>query len=310
MSEPNRNIKDVLFRFIFGREENKKNLLELYNALNNSHYTNPNEMELTTLENVVYMNIKNDISFLFGFEMTLYEHQSTFSPNMPLRGLLYFSSLYDVYLEKNHLRNKLYRDTKVTIPTPRYIVFYNGTKELPDTMEMKLSEMFEKKVDTGCEWTATLININAGKNKELMSACEMLRDYAEFVQLCRQYGETMGIREGTVRAAEETIAKHNTLYDIFSRSKAEVIEMFLTDFNQEEYDEELREEGREEGRAAQQETILDFLAEHGEITEELAKRICEEESISVLKAWIKLAARVESIEEFWEKIQADGNGKG
>lgn len=75
-----RNYKDTLFRMLF---KEKENLLSLYNALNGTSYTDAEELEITTLENAVYMNYKNDVSFVLGYEMMLYEHQSTINPNMP-----------------------------------------------------------------------------------------------------------------------------------------------------------------------------------------------------------------------------------
>ena len=91
--------KDSMFRDLFGSEEHKANALSLYNALNGSHYTNPDDLQLTTLDDVLYMHVKNDISFLIGDEMVLWEHQSTSNPNMPLRGLQYFARLYSALVD-------------------------------------------------------------------------------------------------------------------------------------------------------------------------------------------------------------------
>ena len=88
----NKKVKDSLFRFLFG--ENKENAISLYNAVNNTAYTAGDGFEYTTLEDVVYMKMKNDVSFVLGVNLNLYEHQSTYNPNMPLRGLLYFADLY------------------------------------------------------------------------------------------------------------------------------------------------------------------------------------------------------------------------
>lgn len=80
----NRKYKDTLFRFLFGRD--KKNALSLYNAINHSSYTEEDDLEYTTLDDVIYMKFKNDVSFLIGKTLNLYEHQSSYNPNMPLRG--------------------------------------------------------------------------------------------------------------------------------------------------------------------------------------------------------------------------------
>ncbi|MBO4387405.1 MAG: hypothetical protein J5817_10395, partial [Treponema sp.] len=99
-SLPNRQYKDRLFKAIFGRdtEESKRWRLELYNALNGTSYTDPDALEVNTIENVIYITMRNDISFLVDSQMNLYEQQSTRNPNMPLRGLMYFAQLYQIYL--------------------------------------------------------------------------------------------------------------------------------------------------------------------------------------------------------------------
>ena len=133
----NKKYKDRIFRMIF---HEKKELLELYNAVNNSNYTNPDDLTITTIEDVVYMGMKNDLSFLIGDVMNLYEHQSSFSPNLPLRGLFYFSSLYKEYIEP--VKHRLYTASPLHIPFPKYVVFYNGTKKEPERQELKLSDLF------------------------------------------------------------------------------------------------------------------------------------------------------------------------
>ena len=135
----NTKYKDRLFRLIF-RE--KKELLELYNALNESNYTNPEDLKITTIEDVVYMGMQNDLSFIIGDEMNLYEHQSTFCPNLPLRGLFYFSSLYKAYVEP--IKHRLYSTSELKIPFPQYIVFYNGIEIKPERQELKLSMLFKE----------------------------------------------------------------------------------------------------------------------------------------------------------------------
>ena len=109
----NRKYKDVLFRHLF---RDKQDLLELYNALNNSTYENPEELEVITMEDVIFMKMKNDLPFIIANQLNLYEHQSTYSPNMPLRGLLYFSRQYEgiVAQKKDHL----YGSKLIKLPTP------------------------------------------------------------------------------------------------------------------------------------------------------------------------------------------------
>jgi len=137
----NREYKDRLFRLIFADEKNKANTLALYNALNNSSYTNEDDLEITTIEDAIYLKMKNDLSFVIADTMNLYEQQSTHNPNMPLRGFLYFSNLYEKYLSQNELT--LHVNSLVKIPTPNYIVFYNGVSKRPAIEKLQLSDAFQ-----------------------------------------------------------------------------------------------------------------------------------------------------------------------
>lgn len=105
----NRNHKDSLFRMVFKKKED---LLELYNAINGTNYTNAEELEVNTLENALYMGIKNDISFLIGYTMNLYEHQSSQSANMPVRGLIYLTRQFENYIA--NIR-KYQKDKRLTL---------------------------------------------------------------------------------------------------------------------------------------------------------------------------------------------------
>lgn len=158
----NREHKDRVFRLLFN---NKKNLMELYNALNKTNYTDEKNFTINTLDNAIFMSMKNDMSFIVGSDMCLYEHQSTICPNMPLRGLFYINELY----KKISDTKPLYSTTLINIPTPHYIVFYNGAKNMEDIVIQRLSDAFINKDKKGCiEVTAKLINVNYGHNKELM----------------------------------------------------------------------------------------------------------------------------------------------
>ena len=67
--------------------------LETYNALNDTDYTDTGAVVIQKLGGKVLLSVRNDASFLIDACLNLYEHQSTFNPNMPLRFLLYFSDL-------------------------------------------------------------------------------------------------------------------------------------------------------------------------------------------------------------------------
>ena len=246
----NREHKSTLFCKAF---EEKKYLLELYNSVNNSAYQNPEDLEVNTLEDVVYISMKNDKSFLIDGNMNLYEHQSTYSPNMPLRGLLYFAKLYSRYVKENHLN--LFSTTLQKIPTPKYVVFYNGTQDQPDEQILTLSEAFQKskegEYEDGClECYARMLNINYGHNRELMQKCRRLEEYAIFISKVREHTtrDPKNLSEAIERAVDECIDE-GILADILSSQKAEVLELALTTFDRELYEQGLREEGESIGEA-------------------------------------------------------------
>ena len=108
-----RKYKDILFRYVF---RGKKEILQLYNAINNTNYTNADDLAITTMEDVIYVGMKNDLSFIIVNELNLYEHQSTINENMPLRGLLYFARLYESYLDTRELNRHQRR--RIPLPFP------------------------------------------------------------------------------------------------------------------------------------------------------------------------------------------------
>ena len=240
----NRQYKDRLWRMIFN---NKEDLLQLYNAINHTDYQNPDDLEVNTLEDVLYLSMKNDVSFLVGGTMNLYEHQSTFNPNMPLRGVFYFGRLYQGYVAKNDL--DIYGEKRLRLPIPKYIVFYNGTKDEPDSMELKLSDCFEATDDEkSClECTAIMLNINYGHNQELMHQCSRLEEYAIFVQCVREYMQLEDTMEDAVSKAMDACIRQHVLTDFLKKHRAEVLEMILTTYNKKLHEKTLRREGRDEG---------------------------------------------------------------
>lgn len=240
----NRQHKDSLFRFIFGK--NKENALSLYNAVNGTNYTNADDLEYSTLQDVIYIKMKNDVSFVFDCALNLYEHQSSYNPNMPLRGFFYFAELYQKLIPETE---SLYGQKRVIIPTPRYIVFYNGSnvKMEEEQCVQRLSDSFmDASVGKDFEWTATMININYGKNKELMERCQKLKEYAILIAKIREYNRSMELIHAIDKAVEECI-QENVLRDFLEKHRREVCNMCLTEFNEERYTEIIKEEGREEG---------------------------------------------------------------
>ena len=244
----NRKYKDRLFRFIFS---DKGNLLQLYNAINDSHYNNSDDLVITTIDDVVYMGMKNDLSFIIDDVMSLYEHQSTYSPNLPLRGLFYFSAMYRNYIEP--MKQKLYTDSPLRIPFPVYLVFYNGSMEEPERKEILLSDLFiqnGKGMQPALECTALLLNINVGHNQKLMEKCRILKEYAQFIHTIRsKISVGLPFQEAVETAVEDCISQ-NILSEILRKNKAEVIDMILTEYDENEFREFLKEDSWKKGHEA------------------------------------------------------------
>lgn len=241
----NRKYKDVLFRFIF---RDKKDLLSLYNAINGTNYQNPEDLEINTLENVIYLKMKNDLSFLMGASMNLYEHQSTWNPNMPLRGLLCFAELYERYV--NSQGYLLSGNTRLPLPFPNYIVFYNGMEKEAERMELCLSEAFEDQRDgikPALECRTTILNINSGHNCERMEKCCRLQEYAEFIGKIRENLQKGMLLEKAVERAIEYCLAHGILADILRKSQMEVRSMLLEEYDEKAEREYLKKESLEEG---------------------------------------------------------------
>ena len=253
--EPKRTYKDTLFRTIFGGkdERSKRWLLSLYNALSGKNHTNIEDLEITTLEDVIYVSMKNDLSFLIHSQMCLYEHQSTVNPNMPLRGLLYFSQLYQQYIDK-HKKN-LYGSVLVKIPAPQFIVFYNGDTKQADIIKYKLSDAFITDVSSkdretygaDFEWTATVININKNHNETLSKKCEPLYHYCEFVNQVKENLSQGMTFDSAVNEAVDFAIRGDFLEGFFREKRMKILDDIYTEFDQESYDETLRNDGRIEG---------------------------------------------------------------
>ena len=196
-----REYKDRLFNFIFGSEENKAWTLSLYNAVNGTDYTDPDEVQINTIKEVLYLGMHNDTSFLLMDDMNLYEQQSSFNPNMPLRMMQYAGNLFEKYIKENSL-NK-YGSELLALPVPKLIVFYNGVKDVDDETILRLSDSFPEGSESDIEVIVKMININHGRNKELLDACEPLKEYSWLMQEIRNNGKTMEIEDAVSKALQD-----------------------------------------------------------------------------------------------------------
>lgn len=238
-----RNYRDTLFRMLY---RNKKRLLSLFNAVNGTQYDNPDDLTVTTLEGVLYLGMKNDVSCIIDMMMQLYEHQSTVNPNMPLRNLFYVSDLLQKYIYEEGL--DIYSRKQIKIPTPKFVVFYNGDEEQPERKEIRLSKAFSANTgETNMELVVLQININKGQNEELKAACKTLQEYAEFTERAREHRKEMEL-EDAIRTTIDECIRDGILKDFLLKNKAEVYHMCLYEFDVELHERVLREEEREEGR--------------------------------------------------------------
>jgi len=253
----NRKHKDSVFTKLFGE---KSNLLELYNAVSGKNYPESTEIEIITLSDVLYMEQLNDIAFVIDNRLVvLIEHQSTINENMPLRMLIYISREY----EKITTSKNLYKEKMIKIPTPEFIVLYNGKKEFPDFKEMRLSDSFELKNDT-CflELVVKTYNINKGRNIEMANRSPTLNGYETFIAEINENLRTMSLPIAIKTAITNCISKGILVYFLREHG-SEVENMLLTGWNMKDALVVAREEGTEDGidigRNAERNEILDLI---------------------------------------------------
>ena len=238
----NRNYKDTVFRMLFS---DRKNLLSLYNAVNQSNYKNPEDLEIVTLENAIYMGMKNDLAFIMDTNLYLYEHQSTYNPNMPLRDLFYICSEYQKLVDKK----SLFSSTLQKIPAPNFIEFYNGSTVISDCTELRLSSAFECLTgEPKLELIVTVLNVNEGHNADLMQHCSMLKEYAQYVARVRHYASDMPLNQAVKRAVDECI-REGILAEFLARNRNEVISMSIFEYDKELEEKKLRKAEYEYGFA-------------------------------------------------------------
>ena len=245
MATVNREYKDRLFSFIYGSAENKEWTLDLYNAVNGTDYTDPSEINITTIREVLYLGMRNDVSFIITDEMSLYEQQSTYCPNMPLRLLQYSGNLYEKYITERKL-NK-FGSTLLQLPAPRLVVFYNGPQELDDEVILRLSDSFPEGAKSDIEVSVRMININRGRSLRLMSECRTLKEYSWLIAEIRDNLKAMEIDNAVDKAIME-MPDDYTLKPFLKAHQQEVKDMLMTEYNEAEAMELFKEDGRKEGR--------------------------------------------------------------
>ena len=202
------------------------------------------------------------------------KHQSTLNGNLPLRMLFYVSQL----LRKLVKGRDLYREREVMIPTPKFVVFYNGRKDMPDKLVMKLSEQMAVPVaDPELELTVTAYNINAGHNVVLMEKCRPLKEYADFIDRVRCALKGKKTDAEKIAALEKVIdecIRDGIMKDFLVGHREAVIKMNLVEYNEQDEREGILEDGKEIGIEQGMFMALSSLVDDGLITaKEAAKRL-------------------------------------
>ncbi len=237
----NRQYKDTVFRMLFSEKEN---LLSLYNAVTGNSYQNADDLKIVTLENAIYMGMKNDLAFMLETNIYLYEHQSTLNPNIPLRDLIYIGIEYQQYVDDK----SLYSSRLQKIPAPKFMVFYNGTDAVDDRVELRLSNAYEHLAgEPDLELKVLMLNVNEGHNKELMEQCKTLKEYAIYVARVRKYASEMNLNDAVARAIDECI-KEGILVEFLRKNRSEVKMVSILEYDKEWEEKKLRKAEYEAGK--------------------------------------------------------------
>ena len=239
----NREYKSDVFSMLL---ENPNNALQLYNALNQSNYTDPEMVEIRTLDKGVSLSVRNDSAFVLDSNLSIYEHQSTICPNMPVRCLIYFSNI----IEKIVKGHNIYGKTLVKIPTPRFAIFYNGAEEQPEQYDLRLSDAFVHKVENPeIELTCRVYNINHGRNQKLLEDCPFLKEYMIFVDYVREFHAKQDFEnlEMAINLAIDRCIMENVLKDFLKEHRSEVVKVTQLDYTFDRQIELERIDARREG---------------------------------------------------------------
>lgn len=258
----NREYRSDVFSMLL---EDKRRALEIYNAMNETAYDDPELVEITTLEDKSFsLTVRNDASFVLDANLSIYEHQSTYCPNMPLRDLIYFANMIQkrVYAQ----RRDIYGRKLLKIPVPRFVIFYNGTEPAPEHYELRLSDAFEHPTDTPeLELVCRVYNINKGNNTKLLEKCPTLREYMYFIDRVREYHAATDYMdlETAIEQAIDHCIRENILKDFLIEQRVEVTKVMTMDYTFEKRLEFQREEAVEEGRKLGEEFGIKLGEERG-----------------------------------------------
>ena len=291
----NKEYKSDVFSMLL---QDKKRAMEIYNAINGTDYDDPELVEMTTLDDKSFsLTVRNDASFILDANLSLYEHQSTYCPNMPLRDLLYFASIIQKQIKAQ--KRDIYGGRILKIPVPHFIVFYNGKEDAPDQYDLRLSDAFEKETkNPEIELVCHVYNINSGKNTPLLSKCQTLREYMYFVDMVRKNNEISGNLEDAIEKAINQCMEENVLRDFLAQHREEVMHVMTLDYTFERRLEMQRAEAIEDG-----ERIGKEIGKEEKLSEQIRKKIQKGKALDQIAD--ELEEVPETIRPLYEKIKQE-----
>ena len=248
-NKENRGIKNSVFVDLFCEDETAaENDVSLYNALHDEPLEENALIKIFRIENVIYMNFKNDISFGVNDRILIFgEHQSTINENMPLRALMYVGRAYEALTSIN----SRYRKTLLKIPTPEFYTFYNGNDDYPPETVLRLSDAYIDRNSSDenyqLELLVKVININTEKGNKILKKCKVLREYSEFIETVKKYA--IEKRENAVEFAVKECIDRGILKEYLERKGSQVINMLIAEYDYETDIKVQREEAAEQARA-------------------------------------------------------------
>ena len=291
----NKEYKSDVFSMLL---QDKKRAMEIYNAINGTDYDDPELVEMTTLDDKSFsLTVRNDASFILDANLSLYEHQSTYCPNMPLRDLLYFASIIQKQIKAQ--KRDIYGGRILKIPVPHFVVFYNGKEDAPDQYDLRLSDAFEKETkNPEIELVCHVYNINNGKNVPLLSKCQTLREYMYFVDMVRKNNEISGNLEDAIEKAINQCMEENVLRDFLAQHREEVMHVMTLDYTFERRLEMQRAEAIEDG-----ERIGKEIGKEIKLSEQIRKKIQKGKPLDQIAD--ELEEVPETIRPLYEKIKQE-----
>lgn len=291
----NKEYKSDVFSMLL---QDKKRAMEIYNAINGTDYDDPELVEMTTLDDKSFsLTVRNDASFILDANLSLYEHQSTYCPNMPLRDLLYFASIIQKRIKAQ--KRDIYGGRILKIPVPHFVVSYNGKEDAPDQYDLRLSDAFEKETeDPEIELVCHVYNINSGKNTPLLSKCQTLREYMYFVDMVRKNNEISGNLEDAIEKAINQCMEENVLRDFLAQHREEVMHVMTLDYTFERRLEMQRAEAIEDG-----ERIGKEIGKKEKLSEQIRKKIQKGKPLDQIAD--ELEEVPETIRPLYEKIKQE-----